>query len=201
MPFLRRALAVALITAGLVPATSAAQVSAAYGPQACAKLFTLAEFDRAATAAYSGTDLPPRGAYGHLWRYARCVRPPGTTAQALRLWRTRYGEWVARRHPPMNYSEVSWYNDAGTTASGWHATYGVADCGTDGVCYGFGTRIEFCYPVVYGESGRETATRCVVATVDDHGPYVHGRDFDLNQNTAAAIGFGGLGTVAWRVVG
>jgi len=27
------------------------------------------------------------------------------------------------------------------------------------------------------------------------GPYVEGRDWDLNQNTAAALGFGGVGTV------
>jgi rare lipoprotein A (peptidoglycan hydrolase) len=35
----------------------------------------------------------------------------------------------------------------------------------------------------------------VTATVDDRGPYVGGRDWDLNQNTAAALGFGGVGTV------
>ena len=30
--------------------------------------------------------------------------------------------------------------------------------------------------------------RTVVATVDDRGPYVGGRTWDLNQNTAAALG-------------
>jgi rare lipoprotein A (peptidoglycan hydrolase) len=37
--------------------------------------------------------------------------------------------------------------------------------------------------------------RSVTATVDDRGPYVGGRDWDLNQNTAGVLGFGGVGQV------
>jgi rare lipoprotein A (peptidoglycan hydrolase) len=37
--------------------------------------------------------------------------------------------------------------------------------------------------------------RSVVATVDDRGPFVPGRDYDLNQNTAAALGMYGVETV------
>ena len=74
---------------------------------------------------------------------------------------------------------ASWYNDGGNTACGFHAPYGVANrtlpCGT---------RVAFRY------NGRS-----VTATVDDRGPFVGGRDWDLNQNTAAALGFGGVGTV------
>lgn len=74
---------------------------------------------------------------------------------------------------------ASWYNDSGSTACGFHATYGVANrnlpCGTK-------LRIHF---------GR----RSVIATVDDRGPYVGGRNWDLNQNTAAALGFGGVGSI------
>jgi hypothetical protein len=74
---------------------------------------------------------------------------------------------------------ASWYDDGGTTGCGFHAGYGVANrtlpCGT---------KVSFLY------GGRR-----VTATVDDRGPYVGGRDWDLNQNTAAAIGFGGVGTV------
>jgi peptidoglycan lytic transglycosylase len=74
---------------------------------------------------------------------------------------------------------ASWYNDGGTTACGFHAQYGVANrtlpCGTK---------------VALRYNGR-----FVTATVDDRGPYVGGRDWDLNQNTAAALGFGGVGTV------
>jgi rare lipoprotein A len=76
-------------------------------------------------------------------------------------------------------AEASWYVDAGQTACGFHAGLGVANrtlpCGTT---------VSFRY------NGRS-----VTATVDDRGPYVGGRDWDLNQNTAAALGFGGVGTV------
>ena len=37
--------------------------------------------------------------------------------------------------------------------------------------------------------------RTVTATVDDRGPFVAGRDWDLNQSTAGALGFGGVDTV------
>ena len=37
--------------------------------------------------------------------------------------------------------------------------------------------------------------RTVTAVVDDRGPFVGGREWDLNQNTAGALGFGGVGTV------
>jgi hypothetical protein len=74
---------------------------------------------------------------------------------------------------------VSWYEDGGTTACGFHATYGVANlslpCGTH----------------VHLRRGGRTVT----ATVDDRGPYVYGREYDLSQTTAAALGFAGVGTV------
>jgi peptidoglycan lytic transglycosylase len=74
---------------------------------------------------------------------------------------------------------ASWYNDGGNTACGFHAYYGVANrtlpCGT---------KVSLRY------NGRS-----VTATVDDRGPYVAGRDWDLNQNTASALGFGGVGVV------
>ncbi len=74
---------------------------------------------------------------------------------------------------------VSWYNDGGSTGCGFHAYYGVANkslpCGTK---------------VTFVNGGRT-----VTATVDDRGPYVGGRDWDLNQNTAGALGFGGVGAI------
>ena len=76
-------------------------------------------------------------------------------------------------------AEASWYNDGGNTACGFHAGLGVANrtlpCGT---------KVAFRY-----------GGRSVTATVDDRGPYVGGRDWDLNQNTATALGFGGVGQV------
>ena len=76
-------------------------------------------------------------------------------------------------------SVASWYNDGGSTACGFHAYYGVAN-----VTLPCGTKVTFHY-----------GGRTVNAVVDDRGPYVGGRRWDLNQNTAAALGFGGVGTV------
>jgi hypothetical protein len=76
-------------------------------------------------------------------------------------------------------SVASWYYDAGNTACGFHATYGVANkylpCGTH---------------VTFRHGGRT-----VTATVDDRGPFVAGREWDLNQTLAGALGFGGVGDV------
>ena len=76
-------------------------------------------------------------------------------------------------------SVASWYDDAGGTACGFHAGLGVANKSLP--C---GTKVRFRYG---GHS--------VTATVDDRGPFVAGRTWDFNQNVAAALGFGGVGTV------
>ena len=89
------------------------------------------------------------------------------------------------RPKPLSYAVASWYDDYyGQTASGWRAYYGVAN-----KFLRFGTRIVFVY-----------RGRSITATVDDRGPYVYGRDFDLNQNTARSLGFGGVATVGYRIV-
>lgn len=76
-------------------------------------------------------------------------------------------------------SVASWYDDAGGTACGFHATFGVANrtlpCGTK---------------VTFRHNGHT-----VNAVVDDRGPFVGGRDWDLNQNAAAALGFSGVDSV------
>lgn len=76
-------------------------------------------------------------------------------------------------------SVASWYYDGGTTGCGFHAAYGVAN-----VSLPCGTHVRFYY-----------GGRTVEAVVDDRGPYVGGRTWDLSQNTAAALGFGGVDTV------
>ncbi len=76
-------------------------------------------------------------------------------------------------------SIASWYDDSGSTACGFHAGLGVAN-----VSLPCGTKVGFHY-----------GGRSVTAVVDDRGPYVGGRVWDLNQNTAAALGFNGVGTV------
>jgi hypothetical protein len=74
---------------------------------------------------------------------------------------------------------ASWYYDAGSTACGFHAFYGVANrtlpCGTK-------------VTIEYGG-------RSLLATVDDRGPYVYGRSFDLNQNVSARLGMYGVASV------
>jgi rare lipoprotein A len=80
---------------------------------------------------------------------------------------------------------ASWYYDAGLqTGCGFNATYGVAN-----KTLPCGTRVQFKY-----------GGRTVMATVDDRGPYVAGRTWDLGQSTRAALGFdGGVDTV-WASV-
>jgi rare lipoprotein A len=76
-------------------------------------------------------------------------------------------------------SVASWYTDGGGTACGFHAYYGVANRALP--C---GTKVTF-----------RSGARSVTATVDDRGPFVGGREWDLNQNVAGALGFGGVGAV------
>jgi hypothetical protein len=76
-------------------------------------------------------------------------------------------------------SVASWYDDAAGTACGFHAGLGVAN-----KTLPCGTKVRFRY-----------GGRSVTARVDDRGPFVAGRTWDFNQNVAAALGFGGVGTV------
>lgn len=85
----------------------------------------------------------------------------------------------AGRVTVFHQTVASWYDDAGTTACGFHAFYGVANLNLP--C---GTHVSF-----------SLGGRTVNAVVDDRGPYAGGRQWDLNQNTAAALGFAGVGTV------
>jgi rare lipoprotein A len=106
----------------------------------------------------------------------------GSTSLRVRFAGDALNAWSgspAGRVTVYRQSLASWYNDAGTTGCGFHAYYGVANkslpCGTQ---------------VTFALNGRT-----VTAVVDDRGPYVGGREWDLNQNTAAALGFAGVGTV------
>lgn len=72
---------------------------------------------------------------------------------------------------------ASWYNDGGGGACAAHAYYGVAN-----KTLPCGTHVSFRY-----------GGRSVTAVVDDRGPYVAGRDYDLNQNSAAALGIISIG--------
>lgn len=102
-----------------------------------------------------------------------------------------FTEGCERRHPPrparpepMTAALASWYDDSGTTASGVHYTYGFAS-----LIFGsaWGRRVRFCH-----------AGRCVVGRLDDHGPYVSGRTFDLNASLKAALACSDLCWLRWR---
>ena len=82
--------------------------------------------------------------------------------------------------PPSGYRRrtASWYRDDGLqTACGFDANYGVANkklpCGTH---------------VRLWRNGHS-----VTAIVDDRGPYVAGRTWDLDEHTARALHFKGIG--------
>jgi 3D (Asp-Asp-Asp) domain-containing protein len=111
-------------------------------------------------------------------------RVQGSAARAVRVQfagsrQARAVSAAAGRIIALAPTVASWYDDAGSTACGFHATYGVANktlpCGTK-VTLSYGGRM-------------------IVATVDDRGPYVYGRSFDLNQNTARYLGMWGVATV------
>lgn len=155
----------------------------------CAKTYSVAMVELAIHAAYSGTRDVSRRDIEHLRHFIYCRRNP--MAWHYLRWELGFSrsQWNARRNPPLDYAVASWYDDGGSTASGFHSYYGVAVCGSGGgPCVSFGTKIRFCL------NGR-----CVEAVADDHGPYVSGRSFDLNQNTAAALGFDGVGVVGYHI--
>jgi hypothetical protein len=114
-------------------------------------------------------------------------RPTSTTGAGGEPLRVRFRGDRSNRHAVQSAGQVtaftqsvaSWYDDAGSTACGYHAGMGVANKSLP--C---GTKVTFHY-----------GGRTVTATVDDRGPYVGGRTWDLNQNTAGALGFAGVGTV------
>jgi hypothetical protein len=87
-------------------------------------------------------------------------------------------------------AKVSWYGPGfygRKTASGAVLTAGMMNVAHKTLA--FGTRIEFRYK-----------GRTVTAVVNDRGPFIAGRMFDLGPGTAKALGFSGVGTVEWRVI-
>jgi rare lipoprotein A (peptidoglycan hydrolase) len=88
-------------------------------------------------------------------------------------------------------AKASWYGPGfygRRTASGAVLTQGMMNVAHKSLP--FGTRIQF-----------EYKGRTAVAVVNDRGPYIHGRVFDLGPGTATALGFGGVGIVKYRILG
>lgn len=88
-------------------------------------------------------------------------------------------------------ARVSWYGPGfygRNTASGAVLTEGMMNCAHRSLP--FGTRIQF-----------EYNGRTAIAVVNDRGPFVGGRTFDLGPGTAVSLGFSGVGTVRYRILG
>lgn len=144
---------------------------------------------RAAAVIYAGTRHVSPTELRHLAKFARCQRNPANTPAAVRFNRTRAAAHDLRLHPPapaMNYGVASWYALGGGGAcglgdvqSGYRVAHKTLACGT---------RVEIC------------AARCATAIVSDRGPYVAGRDFDLNQNMRDATGCAGVCSIRWRTL-
>jgi rare lipoprotein A (peptidoglycan hydrolase) len=83
----------------------------------------------------------------------------------------------------MPQAVASWYYDAGATACGIHAWYGVAH-----------------KTLPCGQPIRMCKARCVTAIVQDRGPFISGREFDLNPLLKSALGCGDICTVHYRVL-
>lgn len=124
----------------------------------------------ARTGRRGGFDL--RYAAGGLGQRKLRVRFAGDSANATTT--SRAGTLTVYRQ-----TAASWYEDGGNTACGFHAYYGVANLSLP--C---GSKVSFM-----------SGGRSVTAVVDDRGPYVGGRTWDLNQNTAGALGMSGVQTV------
>lgn len=120
---------------------------------------------------------------GKLGRFRLRFEPHRPGSERLRVQTARRAGGVLRRPAgtltDYRQGSASWYYDGGQTACGFHAHYGVANLSLP--C---GAKVRFM------DGGRT-----VTAVVDDRGPYVAGREWDLNQNTAAALGFSGVGSV------
>lgn len=143
-------------------------------------------------ASAAPSDHPPRLFFPH-HRECHSVRCAHAGDRAF----ARHEEKLRRRREArerrqMHTALASWYEDGGSTASGFHAALGFAHLGPGEGGYpgmAFGTRVRFC------------AASCATGTMDDHGPYVSGREFDLDAALKSALGCSDLCRVRWRIVG
>lgn len=143
--------------------------------------------DKVAVLAGSGTPVGD----GPATPTARKATPIPKAKPAARPNRTTTASSRAAAGSGWSTARVSWYGPGfyGNTMAGG----GVLTESSMVVAHrslAFGTRVQFEY------NGR-TAT----AVVMDRGPYVGGRTFDLGPGTAKALGFGGVGTVKYRILG
>jgi rare lipoprotein A (peptidoglycan hydrolase) len=179
---------VAIVVAAL--ALAAAVVPSAAARRACGQTYTVAVAQHAAKTVYAGIRKVTTAERQRLTRMAQCQRVVRAVKYVHWYVHRQRELWLTRTHP-FNVGVASFYNDAGPHCCGFSAPYGVADCGSDGHCYPMGTRILFCY------------RRCHVGVVDDHGPFIGGRDWDFSESLANATGVSSVGVaygVRWRLI-
>jgi rare lipoprotein A (peptidoglycan hydrolase) len=173
----------AILFATLVTAVSAP--ASIHEHPSCRKTFTVPMITRAIDANYYGTRAVTKRDRANLRRYVRCARNPRVRPRMHRYWNKAWRAWWQRLHPPMYTQLASWYNDAGETACGFHAYLGVAN-----KVLPCGTKVRFSY---HGRSAE--------AVVQDRGPYIDGRVWDLNEGLAGTLGFDGVDYVQVSVLG
>jgi hypothetical protein len=88
--------------------------------------------------------------------------------------------------PSQHHALASWFYDAGATASGRHYRYGYASLMFESR---WGHRVRFCH-----------RGRCAVGRLEDHGPYIIGRSFDLNPALRDRLRCGGLCWLRWSEI-
>jgi rare lipoprotein A (peptidoglycan hydrolase) len=186
----RKPRALAIAAPAVIAATTTVTQPAPH--PGCTKTFNLRVDRRAARRIYAGTRHVTLHDLRLLGYLERCQARLRNWPVARRFNRTLDREHKqvmlqARLSSSLDYAVASWYYDtSGACASpNGCSTYGVANLSLP-----FGTRVLFDY---HG--------RTVTATVDDRGPYVGGRTWDLNQTTAGALGFSGVDTVGYRILG
>jgi len=118
-----------------------------------------------------------------------------TQRELCRSLQCKRREWL-KHHPQPKYpyvAEASWYGPGfyGQPLGCPGGTYQEDEMGVANKVMPCGTRLEIYYPA----TGRH-----VQVTVVDRGPYVAGREFDLQRAPKEALGFEGTGMVKWRYV-
>lgn len=118
------------------------------------------------------------------------VTKAATTVKAT-VTRTTRTTSVSRSSSGWSTARVSWYGPGfyGNTMAGG-GTLTPTSMVVAHRSLPFGTRVEFKYK-----------GKTCVAVVRDRGPYVSGRTFDLGPGTAKTLGFSGVGTVSYRILG
>jgi hypothetical protein len=175
------ATAVAIMAMLLPSATDAARH--------CRKTFTLPMDKRAANVIYAGANPLTHHERALMRRLVRCQRRARNVRRARRYNQARRAAWHQRRldATSMQPAVASWYDTDGVGACG----YGNVQAGLRfaSLFLACGTWIRIC-----------NGPSCVDAEMVDHGPYVAGRDFDLNANLRDALGCGGICAVRWRLL-